>query len=210
MKQNRQEKGLAHLGLIIVAVIVVAAVAFGGWYVWQKNKDDKKDSNSSNTNQTNNQSNNDTNTSPTSKRFNCKGIFTIAYPDSLQATLTDAQQCLISNVSVDEMPPVGPLPSEQLGLFFSVQTTSFTTSKEYLGDYIERSQEDSALELKSQQEIKLDNATNATLASLYGGHPTQHDFYFFVYVKDGKAITTSYPIDSNHKEVALEILKSIE
>ncbi|MDQ7903069.1 hypothetical protein RB614_00855 [Phytohabitans sp. ZYX-F-186] len=40
------------MGLIIAIVVVVAAVAFGGWYVWDKNKDDKPANNSAtNTNQ---------------------------------------------------------------------------------------------------------------------------------------------------------------
>lgn len=42
MKQ-RNEKGIAHLGVIIAALVVTAAIAFGGWYVWQKNGDDKTD-----------------------------------------------------------------------------------------------------------------------------------------------------------------------
>jgi len=49
-----KESGLAHIGLIIAAVLVVAAIAFGGWYVWDKNKkNDQKASNatSQNTNQ---------------------------------------------------------------------------------------------------------------------------------------------------------------
>lgn len=32
------EKGIAHLGVIIAVVVVVAAVAYGGWYVWDKKK----------------------------------------------------------------------------------------------------------------------------------------------------------------------------
>lgn len=47
MKQ-RNEKGIAHLGVIIAAIVVVAAVAFGGWYVWQKNRDDKNGNGSNN------------------------------------------------------------------------------------------------------------------------------------------------------------------
>lgn len=57
MKRQIQEKGLAHIGLVIAVVVVVAAVAFGGWYVWGKNKDDKNSDNKSNSSQNNNSQN---------------------------------------------------------------------------------------------------------------------------------------------------------
>lgn len=61
MKQ-RNEKGIAHLGVIIAALVVTAAVAFGGWYVWQKNGDDKTDK--SNDSQGNNSQSNKESTDP--------------------------------------------------------------------------------------------------------------------------------------------------
>ncbi len=42
MKQTVQQKGFAHLGLIIILIISLAAIAFGGWYVWNKNKGENK------------------------------------------------------------------------------------------------------------------------------------------------------------------------
>lgn len=40
MKQKRQEQGIAHPGMIIAILLFIAAIAFGGWWVWQKNKDE--------------------------------------------------------------------------------------------------------------------------------------------------------------------------
>lgn len=54
MQYAIRERGFAHLG-IILAIVIVAAVAFGGWYVWDKNKDDGKPNDSKNSSQTNNQ-----------------------------------------------------------------------------------------------------------------------------------------------------------
>lgn len=45
MSHKTPSQGIAHLGLILAIVVVVAAVAFGGWYVWQKNRDDKPTNN---------------------------------------------------------------------------------------------------------------------------------------------------------------------
>lgn len=53
MTKKSSSQGIAHLGLILGIVVVIAAVAFGGWYVWDKNKDDTK--NSSQTNGSDNQ-----------------------------------------------------------------------------------------------------------------------------------------------------------
>lgn len=207
-KQNQRQKGFAHIGLILIAIAIIAAVAFGGWWVWDKNRDNKQASNSNNTSQTN--QNKEEKPQTTGETFNCKNEFTLTYPDSLQATMTDANQCLVSNVASSAMPPVGPLPPEQLGLFFNIQATSFKTSKDYLGDHIEHSQEDAALDLKSQEEIELDKGNTATLATVFGGHPVEYEFYFFIYIKNGKAITTTYSVDSNYKDTALAILKSIQ
>lgn len=42
MKQiNNKESGIAHVAVVLVAIIVIAAAVFGGWYVWQKNDKDK-------------------------------------------------------------------------------------------------------------------------------------------------------------------------
>lgn len=53
MSKTKRSQGIAHLGLILGIVVVIAAVTFGGWYVWQKNKDDKKSSDSTNSSQSN-------------------------------------------------------------------------------------------------------------------------------------------------------------
>ena len=46
MQHSRQkEKGIVHLAIIIATVIFIAATAFGGWWVWQKNKDEKQQTN---------------------------------------------------------------------------------------------------------------------------------------------------------------------
>lgn len=205
LKINKKESGLVHLGLIIATVLLVAALIFAGWGVWKRSQNKKSEQSSDNTQQINEPQEN----AKTEKIFNCKDKFTLAYPESLQATLTDTGQCLVSNVDIEEMPPVGPLPPEQLGLFFGTGTTNFT-SKDYLADYIERSQDDYPLELKTQQELKLNNNDTATLASIYGGHPHPHDFYLFIYVKDGMLVTSSYPVNSNYRETTLAILKSIQ
>lgn len=204
MKHRIREKGFTALEVVIV-VVVVAALAFGSWWVWQKNSEELKDT----TNQTSINSNKEEG-STGKEIFDCKGIFSVSYPDSLSATLTNSGQCLLSNVDIEDMPATGPLPSSQVGLFFTTQATQIKSSQEYLDDYVQRSQEDYPLELKSHETIKLDNGDFTTLATLYGGHPTEHDFYFFIYIKEGKSITTSYPINSDHKETVLNVLKSIE
>lgn len=54
MTKKSSSQGIAHLGLILGILVVIAAVAFGGWYVWDKNKDDKGSNSSKNSSQTNN------------------------------------------------------------------------------------------------------------------------------------------------------------
>lgn len=208
MKQPN-EKGIAHLGLIIIGVFVVATIAFVSWYVWDRNKGDKKADNSNTLQTTEVEAEKERQVS-TAKTFDCKEIFSIVYPEDLQAGTTDAGQCLISNVSVNDMPAAGPLPANQLGLFFTIQSTTAKSTDEYIERYIELSQEDNPLFLKTEEQITLDNGSSATLALIYGGHPTKHDFYLFTYLKNGNAITTSFPANSNFKEIALTILKSIE
>jgi hypothetical protein len=204
MKQIDAQRGFSAI-IVLVAIVVVAGLGFVAWRISRPPDTGKTPgSNTRSQDQTTEKA------KSTDKAFNCQDMFTVFYPDSLRASMTDAGQCLISNVSTEEMPPVGPLPPGQLGLFFNTQATQIATSDKYLDDYIKRSQEDFALELRSQESIKLDNGSLATLASIFGGHPTKHDFYFFIYIKDGTAITTSYPINSNHKETALSILKSIK
>lgn len=56
MKQRsgrNKQTGFAHPGIIIAILLVVAALAFGGWYVWNKNNEDKKtdDSTAQNSNE---------------------------------------------------------------------------------------------------------------------------------------------------------------
>lgn len=38
MKQSTRQQGFAHIAIILAIVAVLAAVGFGGWYVWEKNK----------------------------------------------------------------------------------------------------------------------------------------------------------------------------
>lgn len=207
-KTKDKESGIAHIAIVILVVVVLAAAGFAGWWVW--NKDQKKDTNTPSQNsQSEIENEEEKKTETNSKTFNCKNIFSVTYPASLEVTSTNVGQCLIANVSTNNMPPVGPLPPEQLGLSFGATPTQIATSEGYLADYIQRSQEDAALELRSQEEVSLDYGGTATFATVYGGHPLPHEFYFFVYLKDGKAITTFFPTNSNHKDEALKILKSI-
>lgn len=53
MSHKTPSQGFAHVGLIIVTVLVVAAAGFAGWYVWQKNQDDKQGNSTNNTSQSN-------------------------------------------------------------------------------------------------------------------------------------------------------------
>lgn len=39
-KTKDKESGIAHVAVILAAVIVLAVAAFGGWYVWQKNNEE--------------------------------------------------------------------------------------------------------------------------------------------------------------------------
>lgn len=55
MYKTKSSRGFAHLGLVIGIVIVVAAIAFGGWFVWDTNKDNNKQQNSSQSNNSQNQ-----------------------------------------------------------------------------------------------------------------------------------------------------------
>ncbi|MGH7158329.1 MAG: hypothetical protein ACREGD_04675 [Candidatus Saccharimonadales bacterium] len=52
-KQQHKESGLAHVAIVALVLIVIAAVAFGGWWVWERNKEDGKSSGSKNGSQTN-------------------------------------------------------------------------------------------------------------------------------------------------------------
>lgn len=209
MKAN--EKGFSVVEILIV-VVVVGLLGAVGWLVYdrQKNKTD----NSTTTQTSQQEKKQETTEAPKDNRktFDCKGEFSVKYSEPLQASMTtsDPPQCLISNVTTEEMPPAGPLPPEQVGLFFNVDETTQTSSKGYLNSYIEQSKQYYYLTLKGQEEITLDNGKTATLATVYGGHPGPHDFYFFIYIKKGKAITTSFPVNTNHKDLTLSVLKSTQ
>lgn len=49
-KHKNTQKGFAHVGVVIAVIAVVAALAVGGWYVWDKNKEEKKTSDSTSQN----------------------------------------------------------------------------------------------------------------------------------------------------------------
>lgn len=193
-----------------MAVLIIGLVGGAGWYVWQSNNRARTPEP---TNAAQNQQGSQADDGQ--KTFNCHGKFTFEYEKPLRVTLTesDPPQCLVANVTQEEMPPVGPLLPNQLGLFFSADKTTFTTNEDFLANYTKPVTDGlgcCSLELRSQENLELDNGEKAILAQLYGGHPIEHEFYFFVYVKDGAAITTSFPTSSNHKATALNILKSIE
>lgn len=210
MKAN--QKGFSVVEILIV-IVVVGLLGAVGWLVYdrQKSKSDSKDTSTQASQQEQKQETAET-PKDNRKTFDCKGEFSVKYSEPLQASMTtsDPPQCLISNVKTEEMPPVGPLPPEQVGLFFNTNETTQTTSKGYLNDYIEQSKQDYGLTLKGQEEITLDNGKTATLATVYGGHPGPHDFYFFIYIKNGKGITASFPVNTNYKDLTLTVLKSIQ
>jgi prepilin-type N-terminal cleavage/methylation domain-containing protein len=204
MRTNQRGFGAIE---VVVVLVIIGLIGGVGWYAWQsKHKDKSKQTDTTQT------AKEETATLDTRKTFDCNGVFTIKYADSLQATLTtsDPPQCLIANVSSEDMPSVGALPPEQLGLFFSTSKTALATNKDYLNDQIEKSKQSYVLQLKGQEELKLDNGKSAMLATIYGGHPEPHDYYYFVYLKNDTAITTSFPINSDHKDLALSTLKSIQ
>lgn len=210
MKAN--QKGFSVVEILIV-VVVIGLLGGVGWLVYDRQKNNNKQAKTQTTEQPIKENQEQETATKSKKTFECNGLYSLKYSDPLQASMTtsDPPQCLISNVKTEEMSGAGPLPPEQLGLFFSANETTQATSKSYLNDYIERSKQDYPLTLKGQEEIRLDNGKTATLATVYGGHPGPHDFYFFVYIKNGNAIiTTSIPINTNHKDVALSVLKSIE
>lgn len=210
MKNNQKGFSVVEIVLVIVVVGLLGAV---GWFVYdrQKNNADNEDSA---TQTTQSEQKQETVETPKDyrKSFDCNGEFSVKYSDPLQASMTTSSppQCLISNVKTEEMPPAGPLLPEQIGLFFNIKETTQISSKGYLRDYIEQSKQDYSLTLKGQEEVTLDNGKIATLATVYGGHPGSHDFYFFIYIKNDKAITTSFPVNTNHKELVLAVLKSIQ
>jgi type II secretory pathway pseudopilin PulG len=210
MKFNQKGFSVVEILILIVIVGLLGAV---GWLVFdrQKHKNDEQ-AKTQTTEQTKNESLEQETAKGSKKTFDCKGIFSLKYSDPLQASMTTSNppQCLISNVKTEAMPGVGPLPPEQLGLFFNVTETTQNTSKEYLNGYMQPSEQGYELTLKGQEEIKMDNGKTATLATVYGGHPGPHDFYFFIYIKNGKAIMTDFPVNSNHKDLALSVLKSIQ
>lgn len=193
---------------LLLFVFLLSAIGIVGWLMYGSQKSDE-DTASLIVKQTAVQQQT---TKDSRKTFDCNGIFSLKYPEEVSVSMTtsDPPQCLVSNVSTEEMPPRGPLSPEQLGLFFNTNETTFSNSEDYLSDYIERSKQDYELILKDQESITLDNNKTATLATVYGGHPGPHDFYFFVYVDNGKVVTTdSLPVNTNHKDFALSILKSI-
>jgi hypothetical protein len=204
MKSN--QKGFSTLEILMV-VLVIGLLGAIGWLVY-----DRQDNKTTQPSQQEQKQETAKAPGGNTKIFDCKGEFSVKYPEPLQASMiaVDPSQCLISNVKTEEMPPVGPLPPEQLGLFFNTDETTQTTGTGYLNDYIELAKQGYSLTLKGQEEIALDNGKTAALATLYGGHPVPHDFYFFVHIKNGKAITTSFPVNTNHKDLTLTVLKSIQ
>ncbi len=53
VQQNKAEEGIAHIGLIILVVAVLAAITFSAWWVWNKNKISGQKTNLSNNGQQN-------------------------------------------------------------------------------------------------------------------------------------------------------------
>jgi prepilin-type N-terminal cleavage/methylation domain-containing protein len=210
MKAN--QKGFSVVEILIV-IVVVGLLGAVGWLVHdhQKSKTDDKNSTTQISQQEQKLETAET-PKDTRKAFDCKSEFSVKYSEPLKASMTtsDPPQCLISNVIPEAMPPVGPLPPEQVGLFFNSNETTQTTSKSYLTYYIEQSKQDYGLTLKGQEEITLDNGKTATLATVYGGHPGPQDFYFFIYIKNGKAITTSFAVNTNYNDLTRTVLKSIQ
>lgn len=130
-------------------MLVPLLTAGAGFFIWQKNKDRKEVSNSSLQDSSRASVNErENNAKAGMKTFDCQDTFTLIYPVALKAIVTDAGQCLISNIDADKMPPVGPMTPSQLGLFFATESTNAFTGKEYLTDYAKRSQQDYPLELK--------------------------------------------------------------
>lgn len=204
MKTN--QKGFSVVEVLAVTLIV-ALIGTIGWLFYNNMAGDNNE-------QPKAQTKEQDSTKSEKKTFDCNEIFSLQYSSPLQAskTTSDPPQCLVSNVKIEEMPPVGPSPPEQLSLFFNTDKTEQTTSKDYLdGDAGQSSiGEDYAVTLKDQEELTLDNGKTATLATMYGGHPVPHDYYLFVYIKEGRAITTDFPVNTDHKELALTVLKSIQ
>lgn len=54
MKHQQQEKGIIHLGIVLAVVLVLAALALGGWWVWERNRNYETDSGSNSTSQSSN------------------------------------------------------------------------------------------------------------------------------------------------------------
>lgn len=211
---------------------IIAVLGLAGWLIWARDTDspdaaNHKDGSSTSKTAGESTTSSEAGTKPTTSdssdrskqqqldrkdtsAFTCNSVFSIRHPKNLTATVTDDSQCLVSNTTRDAFPPVGPVNPDQIGLFIDIQPTSFKTAKAYLDDFIKAANKDHPMEVQSTESFKLDNGDTALLARTYGGHPVKYTGYSFVYVTQGKAITTTYGKNTKHKQLIDSMLRTID
>lgn len=138
MRQQIREKGLAHLGLIIAVVVVVAAVAFGGWYVWDKNKNDKNSDGKNNSSQNNGSDNESGEESKIPKGYivyeNKEFGFSFAYPEevgALMAANSENSDIVLYARSADNKDAFAPYTSSSLDVQINKKDGFLTRAGKY-------------------------------------------------------------------------------